>query len=55
MSEEPGQGPYVAARVGFECATYRTQGTGPTIEPPCPAFIFIGTTESYLRQKTCLK
>ena len=29
MSEELAQGPYVAARVGFEPATYRTQGTEP--------------------------
>ena len=29
------QGPYVAARVGFEPATLWTQGTEPTTEPPC--------------------
>jgi len=27
MSEGLAQGPYVAARVGFEPATFRTQGT----------------------------
>ena len=33
-SEGLAQGPYVAARVGFEPATLRTQGTEPTNEPP---------------------
>ena len=37
VGEELAQGPYVAARVGFEPATLlRTQGTEPTTEPPCP-------------------
>jgi len=31
MSEGLAQGPYVAANVGFENATFRTQGTEPTI------------------------
>ena len=29
------QGSYVTARVGFEPATLRTEGTEPTTEPPC--------------------
>jgi len=33
-SEGLAQGPYVAARVGFEPATLRTQGTEPTNESP---------------------
>ena len=33
------QGPYVAARVAFEPATLRTQGTELTTEPPHPTFI----------------
>ena len=34
MSEGLAQGPYVAAKVGFEIATIRTQGTELTTEPP---------------------
>ena len=34
VSEELGQGPYVAARVGFEPATLRTQGAELTTELP---------------------
>ena len=43
MSEEQSlaQGPYVAARVGFEPATLRTEGTQLTTEPPRPAFPFL--------------
>ena|SRR6218665_1892529 len=33
MNEGLAQGPYVAARVGFEPATYQTEGTEPTTEP----------------------
>src|SRR6218665_2748735 len=36
MSEGLAQGPYEAAEVGFEPATFRMQGTKPTSEPPCP-------------------
>ena len=28
------QGSYVVVKLGFESATFRTQGTEPTIEPP---------------------
>jgi len=35
-SEGLAQGPYVAARVGFEFATFQTQGTEPTTEPLHP-------------------
>ncbi len=38
-SEGLAQGPYVAARVGFEPATFRTQGTKPTTEPACPTLM----------------
>ena len=34
--EGPAQGPYVAARAGFEPATLRTKGTESTNEPPRP-------------------
>ena len=34
-SEELPQGPYMAARVGFEPATFQKQGIEPTTEPPC--------------------
>jgi len=37
VSEGLVQGPYVAARVWFEFATFRTQGTELTTEPLCPA------------------
>ena len=37
MSEGLAKSPYMAARVGFEPATLRTQGTELTTEPPCPA------------------
>ena len=30
------QGPYVVTRMGFEPATFRTQGTEPTTKPTCP-------------------
>ena len=36
MSEGLSQGPYVAARVGYEPATFRTQGAKLTNEPPRP-------------------
>ena len=36
MSEGLAQGSYVVARVGFGPATFRTQATEPTTEPPCP-------------------
>ena len=39
MSKGLAQGPYVAARVRFEPATLRTQGTELTTEPPCPLSI----------------
>ena len=35
MGEGLAQGPYVAARVGFEPATFQTQDTKTTTEPPC--------------------
>src|SRR6218665_1358893 len=35
-SEGLAQGPYVVARVGFEPATFHTQGTEPATEPPHP-------------------
>ena len=35
MNDGLAKGPYVAARVGFEPMTFRTQGTEPTTEPPC--------------------
>ena len=34
MIEGFAQGPYVALEVGFENATFRTQGTEPTSWPP---------------------
>jgi len=34
MSEGLAQGSYVMARVGFEPATFHTQGTQPTTESP---------------------
>ena len=34
--EEVAQGPYLAARAGFEPATLRTQRTEPATEPPRP-------------------
>src|SRR6218665_4089065 len=37
-SEGLGQGPYMAARVGFEPATFRTEGTELPTEPPSPKF-----------------
>ena len=48
MSEGLAQGTYVAARVGFEPATFRTQGTEPTTEPPRP--IQIQYVKSYNQQ-----
>ena len=36
MSDGPAQRPYVAARVGFEPATFRTHGTEPTTKPARP-------------------
>ena len=36
MSEGLPQGPYVAAKVGFEPATLSMQGTELTTTPPCP-------------------
>jgi len=36
MSEGLAQGPYVAVRVGFQPATFRTQGSERTSEPPRP-------------------
>ena len=41
VSEGLAQGPYVAARLGFEPATFRMQATEPTTEPPCPTVIII--------------
>ena len=35
-SEGLAQGPYMAARVGFEPATNRTKVTESNTEPPCP-------------------
>ena len=40
VSERLAQGPNVAARVGFEPATFRTQGTEPTTEPPPSVCIY---------------
>jgi len=37
VSEGLAQGNYVAARVGFEPATFQTEGTEPHTEPPRPA------------------
>ena len=34
VGKELAQGPYVAARVGFEPATFQMHGTEPTTEPP---------------------
>src|SRR6218665_1303514 len=39
-SEGLAQGPYIAARVGFEPVTFWTQGTEPTTEPLCPTRSF---------------
>ena len=36
MSQGFAQGPYVVARVGFEPAIFRKQGTELTTEPPRP-------------------
>jgi len=36
VSEGLAQGPYVAARAGFEPATIRTRDDESTNEPPCP-------------------
>ena len=44
MSEELAQGPYIAARVGFEPVTGvmpRMQGTELTTEPPSPTIIVV--------------
>ena len=38
-SEGLAQGPYAAARVGFEPATLRSQGTERTTAPPRPIYI----------------
>ena len=35
-SKGPAQGPYMAARAGFEPATLWTKGTESTNEPPSP-------------------
>jgi len=37
MSEGLVQGPYMAARVGFEPASLQTQGIKLTTESPCPS------------------
>ena len=39
MSEGLAQGSYVVARVGFEPATFQTQGTELTTEPPSPTML----------------
>ena len=39
MREGLAQFPYMAASVGIEPATFRTQGTEPTTEPPCPIMV----------------
>ena len=39
LSEGLAQGPYIAARAGFEPVTLRTYGTELTIEPPRPPYI----------------
>src|SRR6218665_869721 len=39
VSEGLAQGLYMAARVGFEPATLRTQSTELTTEPPCPTHV----------------
>ena len=41
MSEGLAQGDYVAARVGFEPATHRTQSTERTTKPPRPTSVSI--------------
>ena len=46
MSEGLAQGPYVMARVKFEPATLRTQGTEPTSEPPHP--LIYDTEDPYI-------
>ena len=33
------QGPYVAARAGFEPTTFQTKGVKSTTEPTCPAYM----------------
>ena len=47
MSEGLAQGPYVEARVRFEPATFRTQGTEPTNEPS--RLTKVGLTPSDIR------
>ena len=46
MSEGLAQGPYVVARVEFESATLRTQGTELTIEPPRPTLSMSYSSEA---------
>ena len=45
MSEGLAQGPYMAARVGFEPATYRTQGTESTSEPTHPTTLPVSASD----------
>ena len=46
MIEGLAQGLYVAARVGFEAVTLRTQGTEFTMEPPRPQMnIYLHNTD----------
>ena len=45
-SEGLAQGPYVAARAGFELTTLRTKGDESTPEPPWPALSFCTLTKT---------
>ena len=47
-SEGLAQGPYVAAREGFEPATFRTKGTAPTTKPPCPTLPMLAAIHGHL-------
>ena len=40
VSEELAQGPYVAARAGFELTTIQTKGAESTNEPPSPCTLY---------------
>src|SRR6218665_3823865 len=47
VSEGLAQGPYVAARVGFEPATLRMQGTELNTEPHCPTCWRFGRVDTF--------
>ena len=46
-SERLAKGPYVAARVGFKLATFWTQGTEPTTEPPHPSSMLPSAEQTF--------